>query len=222
MRCRQVMEGALVELLRLAPRASHEPRAAPSAAPVTGAATEGVDEPRAAWGDGRAHQERARLGRPRCRGPLRACVGAGGSSFSRRAAPGPAGWRGVGSRAGSPTSSSAVHGSQQSHSPSRKLARPRRPPAWSSSMARCPADGCRWQAQAAAHRPSPQPEMTTVWPSSRTLPTWKTDGLRLLLTESSPRRSHLRDEDPRRDVLGIGRTPRSLDRSRRKSSEGGV
>ena len=39
-----------------------------------------------------------------------------------------------------------------------------------------------------AHRPRPQPEMTTVRPSSRTLPTWKTDGLRLLVTESSPRR----------------------------------
>ena len=40
--------------------------------------------------------------------------------------------------------------------------------------------------------PRPQPEMTTVRPSSRTLPTWKTDGLRLLLTESSPRQSRSR------------------------------
>src|SRR3712207_4178169 len=54
-------------------------------------------------------------------------------------------------------------------------------------MARWPADGWRWQVQAAAQRPRPQPEMTTVRPSSRTLPTWKTDGLRLLLTEPSPR-----------------------------------
>jgi hypothetical protein len=37
-----------------------------------------------------------------------------------------------------------------------------------------------------AHRPSPQPEITTVRPSSRTLPIWKTDGLRLLVTEHSP------------------------------------
>src|SRR5688500_14932427 len=54
-------------------------------------------------------------------------------------------------------------------------------------MARCPDDGWRWQAQPEAQSPRPQPEMTTVRPSSRTLPTWKTDGLRLLLTESSPR-----------------------------------
>src|SRR5918997_3270414 len=53
-------------------------------------------------------------------------------------------------------------------------------------MARCPAEGWRWQAQAEAHRPRPQPEMTTVWPSSRTLPTWETDGLRLLLTGALP------------------------------------
>ena len=57
------------------------------------------------------------------------------------------------------------------------------PPRWRGD----PADGCRWQAQPWAHRPRPQPEMTTVRPSSRTLPTWKTDGLRLLVTESSPR-----------------------------------
>src|SRR3954466_15791120 len=83
-------------------------------------------------------------------------------------------------------------------------------------MEREPAFGWRWQAHAAAQRPTPHPEMTTVWPSSRTLPTWKTDGFRLLLTEPSPRRSHLRDRDLRRDVLGIGRPPRALDPFRRK------
>src|SRR3954470_18123587 len=50
-------------------------------------------------------------------------------------------------------------------------------------MERGPAFVGRWQESAAAQRPRPHPEMTTVWPSSRTLPTWKTDGLRLLLTE---------------------------------------
>src|SRR5687768_6539951 len=83
-------------------------------------------------------------------------------------------------------SSSAVHGSQQSQPPARKLTSPSLPPAWSSAMARWPADGWRWQVQAAAQRPRPQPEMTTVRPSSRTLPTWKTDGLRLLLTTGPP------------------------------------
>src|SRR3954471_18114798 len=53
-------------------------------------------------------------------------------------------------------------------------------------MARFPATGWRWQAQPEAHSPRPQPEMTTVRPSSRTLPTWKTDGLRLLLTTGPP------------------------------------
>src|SRR5215218_11389986 len=48
-------------------------------------------------------------------------------------------------------------------------------------MARLPATGWRWQAQPEAHSPRPQPEMTTVRPSSRILPTWKTDGLRLLV-----------------------------------------
>src|SRR3954453_20805507 len=55
-------------------------------------------------------------------------------------------------------------------------------------MARWPASGCRWQVQPAAHRPRPQPEMTTVSPASRILPIWKTDGLRLVLTGRSPRR----------------------------------
>src|SRR3954470_23258220 len=62
-------------------------------------------------------------------------------------------------------------------------------------MERCPAVGWRWQAQPEAHSPRPHPEMTTVRPSSRILPTWKTDGLRLLVTESSPRQSR-EDRDP--------------------------
>jgi hypothetical protein len=43
-------------------------------------------------------------------------------------------------------------------------------------MARFPTDGWRWQAHAETHRPRPQPDTTTAFPSSHTLPTWKTDG----------------------------------------------
>src|SRR3954462_7725874 len=63
-------------------------------------------------------------------------------------------------------------------------------------MARWPADGWPWQGQPWAQSPRPQPEMTTVRPSSRTLPTWKTDGLRLLVMESSPRQFRSRGAEP--------------------------
>src|SRR3954447_1586899 len=53
--------------------------------------------------------------------------------------------------------------------------------------------------------------MTTVRPSARTLPTWKTDGLRFLLTEGSPRRSPVAGPVVH---VAIGGTGRDIGRNR--------
>ena len=122
----------------------------------------------------------------------RASSGGQEGPSSRRAAPGPAGSRRCGSRAGSrraPRRSTARSSRSRPRGSWRGRGGHRPGPRRSRGARR---RGARWQAQPAAHRPRPQPEMTTVWPSSRTLPIWNTDGLRLLLTEPSPRRSRLR------------------------------
>src|SRR3954466_13066603 len=88
-------------------------------------------------------------------------------------------------------------------------------------MARGPADGGRGQGQAWGHRPTPQPEMTTVRPSSRILPTWNTDGLRLRLTEPSPRRSRQSGHVQWRLWTSFGGIQQELESQRRNSSEVG-